>query len=321
MRNFRKFIPMLLAALLLAAPVAQAKVLKPFILGHTPATTNMATAVKSVKAALGRHGFKVVGSYSPFSGATVIATSHPALTEAAAKVKNGGFGVAQRVSVTKIKGKLQLGYVNPEYLGTAYGMGKLEPVSTALKKALGAVQEYGSRGVNENDLKPGKYHYAMFMPYFEDVTLLNKFKSYGEAVKEIEANLAKGAGGTKKVYRIDIPGKEISVFGVAIPVGDDAAYNKAVEEAKKNFTEATASNAVDTDKAILNIIDFGPIRSTAYLPYELMVQGKNVIALAGRYRIAVHFPDTKMVGKHGFTKIMSAPGGIKDALEAVAGGD
>lgn len=321
MLKIRSMMLMALAGFLLAAPVAQAKVLKPFILGHTPASKDMAVAVKSVKAALTKNGFKVVGSYSPFSGATVIATSHPALTSAAAKAKNGGFGVAQRVSVTEVKGKLQLGYVNPEYLGTAYGMGKLEVVSAALKKALGAVKEYGSKGVNENDLKPGKYHYAMFMPYFEDVTLLNKFKSYGEAVKEVEANLAKGAGGTKKVYRIDIPGKEISVFGVAIPVGDDAAYNKAVEEAKKNFTEPTATNAVDTDKAILDIIDYTDIRSTAYLPYELMVQGKNVIALAGRYRIAVHFPDTKMVGKHGFTKIMSAPGGIKDALEAVAGGD
>ncbi|MBE9516056.1 MAG: hypothetical protein IME93_03660, partial [Proteobacteria bacterium] len=270
--------------------------------------------------ALRKNGFTIVGSYVPFDGATVIAASHPALTAAAVKTKNGGFGIAQRVSVTKVKGKLQVGYVNPEYIGTAYGMGTLEVISAALKNALGAAQDYGSKGVNSNDLKPGKYHYAMFMPYFEDVSLLNKHKDYATAVQVVEANLAKGAGGTKKVYRIDVPGKEISVFGVAIPVGDDAAYNKAVEEAEKNFTEHSASNAVDTDKALLEIIDFEAIRSTAYLPYELMVQGKQVIALPGRYRIAVHFPDTKMVGKHGFTKIMSSPGGIKDALEAVAGG-
>jgi len=41
--------------------------------------------------------------------------------------------------------------------------------------------------------------------------------------------------------------------------------------------------------------------------------------MRGRYRIAVHFPDTSMAGEHGFTKIMSSPGGIKNALEAVAG--
>ena len=69
----------------------------------------------------------------------------------------------------------------------------------------------------------------------------------------------------------------------------------------------------------MDIIDFQDIRSTAYLPYELMVQGNQAIALRGRYRIAVHFPDTSMAGPHGFTKIMSSPGGIKKALEAVAG--
>jgi len=33
----------------------------------------------------------------------------------------------------------------------------------------------------------------------------------------------------------------------------------------------------------------------------------------------LNFPDTKMYGEHGFTKIMSAPWGIQLALEAVAG--
>jgi hypothetical protein len=70
----------------------------------------------------------------------------------------------------------------------------------------------------------------------------------------------------------------------------------------------------------MDIVDYQEIRSTPYLPYELLVQGDQAIALRGRYRIAVHFPDTSMTGKHGFTKIMSSPGGIKDALKAVAGG-
>lgn len=311
---------MCISSLMLLAPVAQANLLKPFVLGNTPASNEMGATVDAVKAALTKNGFKVVGSYSPYENATVIAASHPDLTDAAARTKNGGFGVAQRVSVTSVKGKLQVAYVNPEYLGTAYGMGKLEKISVALKAALGAVQTFGSKGVHEDDLAPGKYHYAMFMPYFNDVYLLKTHKDYATAVQVVEANLAKGAGGTKKVYRIDIPGKEISVFGVAIPVGDDEAYRKAMETAKKNFDEnPTADNAVDTDRAIMEIIDFQPIRSTAYLPYEIMVQRGKITSLAGRYRIAVHFPDTKMIGEHGFTKIMSAPGGIKRALEAVAG--
>jgi len=63
------------------------------------------------------------------------------------------------------------------------------------------------------------------------------------------------------------------------------------------------------------------LRITAALPYEMLVQGGEVIALRGRYRIALHSPDTKMAGAHGFSKIMSAPGGIKAALTDAAGGE
>ena len=97
---------------------------------------------------------------------------------------------------------------------------------------------------------------------------------------------------------------EVSVFGVGITKGD-----------------GPISGAKDTDREILHIIDFGEYRATAYLPYEIMVKGNEIIALRGRYRIAVHFPDTSMMGAHGFTKIMSSPPGIKRALIAVGGGD
>jgi hypothetical protein len=132
--------------------------------------------------------------------------------------------------------------------------------------------------------------------------VLNTYPDYETAIKTVEENLAAGKGGTVKVYRIDLPGKNISVFGIGIPEGD-----------------GPDSGAKDTDKEILDIIDYKEIRSTAYLPYELLVSGDQAIALRGRYRIAVNFPDTSMAGKHGFTKIMSSPGGIKKALKAVAG--
>jgi hypothetical protein len=37
--------------------------------------------------------------------------------------------------------------------------------------------------------------------------------------------------------------------------------------------------------------------------------------------MAVHFPDLPMMGKHGFTKLMSAPGATKDALEELVEAD
>ena len=281
---------------------AQAEVLKPFVLGNTPAG-NMEEVAAYAKAQLADQGFTVVGSYSPFPNAMVICASHPDISTAAAKAKNGGFGAAQRVAVTEVDGKLQLTYVNPAYLGTAYGLGKLETISAKLTAALGHEQEYGSeKGIKEEDLGPGEYHYKMLMPYFDDIDVLNTYQDYETGVKTVEANLAAGKGGTVKVYRIDLPGKDVSVFGVGIPQGD-----------------GPDSGDKDTDKEILDIIDYQDIRSTAYLPYEIMVQGNQAIALRGRYRIAVYFPDTSMAGDHGFTKIMSSPGGIKNALEAIAG--
>ena len=281
---------------------AAAESLKPFILGDTP-PGDLKLATESVKTKLTQQGFEIVGSYSPFAGAMVVCVTNNDLKTAAAKVPNGGFGAAQRVSVTDVKGKIQVAYVNPIYLGTAYGMGKLEDISAKLKAALGAVKSFGSeKGIAEENLAPGKYRYAMFMPYFADVDSFMEHPDYKTAVETVEKNLAAGVGGTKKVYRIDLPGKDVSVFGVGILTGD------GVDKGNK-----------DTDKEIIDIVDFADLKHTAYLPYELMVSGNRVIGLRARFRIAVNFPDTKMYGEHGFTKIMTAPWGIQLALEAVAG--
>jgi len=282
--------------------MAETAVLRPFILGKA-VPGSMTDVVNHVTAKLTEQGFTVVGTYSPFPNATVIVASHPDISTAAAKAENGGFGAAQRVAVTEVDGKLQVTYVNPAYLGTAYGLGKLESISAKLESALGHEQEYGSeKGIKEKKLGPGKYHYKIMMPYFDDIDVLNTYPDYDTAIKTVEENLAAGKGGTVKVYRIDLPGKNISVFGIGILEGD-----------------GPDSGAKDTDKEILDIIDYKEIRATAYLPYELLVSGDQAIALRGRYRIAVNFPDTSMAGKHGFTKIMSSPGGIKKALKAVAG--
>ena len=282
--------------------VAQAESLKPFILGNT-LPGDLRTVAETVKSKLTKQGFEIVGSYSPYAGAVVICATNNELKTAAARAKNGGFGVAQRVGVTEVKGKIQVSYVNPAYIGTAYGMGKLQGVSAGLKAALGAVKSFGSEnGIPEENLGPGLYRYAMFMPYFDDIDVFKNYPDHKSAVDAVEKNLAAGVGGTRKVYRVDLPGKPISVFGVAIVTGD--GINKGNK---------------DTDKEIMDIVDFSDLKHTAYLPYELMVDDKRVIALRARYRIALSFPDTKMYGAHGFTKIMTAPWGIQLALEKVAG--
>jgi hypothetical protein len=292
----------------LAAVASQAAAdevrLKPFILGSAPAG-NLEQAVAAVKSSLKAQGFEEAGSYSPYAGATVIVVTGPELKAAAAKAKFGGFGAGQRVAVTDNKGKLQVSYMNPAYLGAAYGLGKLEAVSEKLKTALGATKEFGTvDGLTAEALAPGTYHYMVGMPYFQQVDVHAKHPDYQTALAAVEKGLAAGKGGTKKVYRIDMPDRQVSVFGVAIVTGD------GIDKGDK-----------DTDREVMDIMDWQELRITPMLPHEMLVQGGEVMSLRGRYRLALHSPDTKMAGAHGFTKLMSAPGGIKAAFNAVAGGD
>lgn len=287
---------------LLVATAAQAEALKPFVLADTP-SGELAAVAAQVKTKLQAAGFEVVGSYKPYPHAVVITATNAELRAAAAAARdqNGGFGAVQRVAVTSVDGAVEVSYANPAYTGVAYGLGtKLPKTTEALKKALGAKFDYGSAGIEEARLKPGEYRYAIGMPYFNQVDVLAEHPDYKTAVDTVERNLAARQGGTAKVYRIDLP-NEVSVFGIAVATGDGAD-----------------AGAKDTDREIMDIIDAQRPRSTAYLPYELMVKGREVIALRARYRIAVNFPDLKMFGKNSFGKIMSAPDGIKTALTAVA---
>ena len=52
------------------------------------------------------------------------------------------------------------------------------------------------------------------------------------------------------------------------------------------------------------IIDFAQQKHVTFLPYELLVVGKEVRMLHGLFRIALSFPDLTM---GTFTKIMSTP--------------
>ncbi|MBT5419327.1 MAG: hypothetical protein HOK80_00395, partial [Candidatus Cloacimonetes bacterium] len=70
-----------------------------------------------------------------------------------------------------------------------------------------------------------------------------------------------------------------------------------------------------SDQVVMNKIDKANFKHTAYLCYEMVVSGNKAYALHGRFRIALSFPDLTM---GSFTKIMSAPGDIKEALKEVA---
>ncbi len=289
----------MLGMLLGALTPLRAEVLKPFILGDTPAG-NAAAVAEATKTALTKNGFEVVGSYSPYPSATIIVVTSAELKANAAMTDLGGFGAIQRVAVTQGKDKVQLSYTNPVYMAHAYRMkDDLKDVAAKLATALGRIEEFGAEGLTASKLR--KYHYMFGMEYFDEPSVLAEHGSFQEAVNAVEANLAAGKGGVSKVYRVDLPGKESAVFGVGMkaPRPDDKFMD---------------------DQYIMNEIDFRDVKSTAHLPYEMLVQGKKVYALYARFRIATSFPDLSMMGSNSFMNIMKSPEAIRKALVTAAGG-
>jgi hypothetical protein len=282
----------LIALLFSASHIAFADSLKPFVLANGSAG-DFQTAVGATRDALQQGGFDIVGEYSPYADAQVIAVTNSALKAAAAKSEFGGFGAAQRVSVTNTGSGVQVAYANPLYTAAVFRMGDgLESVASQLANALGNQETFGSKkGIAESDLRD--YHYMIAMPYFDDVDDLATFASHADAVAHIEARLDAGVAGTKKIYKIEIPGKEETVFGVGISAG--------------NGSDATVMESTDTEG----------LKHTAHLPYQILVVGNKAVSLAGKFRIATSFPDLSM---GTFMKISNAPGAIRDTLAEVAGG-
>lgn len=288
-------------ALTVTAQAASPKY-KPFVLA-SKGSGSVADTVQQVRDKLSNGGFEVVGSYSPYNDATVIVVTNDALKNNAAASEFGGYGAIQRISVTKVDEEVQVAYTNPIYMAYAYRMkGDLKDVAAQLEKALGKVEAYGSeKGLRAKKLR--KYHYMFGMEYFNDYDdhLLSEYKSFDEAVKTVEANLKKGVDGVTQVYRVDIPGKDEVVFGVAMKKGPEG----------DKFMD---------DSYIMSEIDFKDVRSTAHLPYEILVSGNKAYSLYARFRIAISFPDLSMMGDNSFMKIMESPEAIKKSLTKVAGG-
>jgi len=291
---------MLMVSLLSTASLADERI-KPFVLASNEAG-NMQDAITSTKDKLKTAGFSVVGEYAPYDGAHIIVVTSDELLKAAASHNRGGYVAAQRVALTDMNGKIQVSYTYPYYMAKAYRIeSDLAGVNDKFKQALGFVGYFGpDKGVK--DKKLGKYRYMFGMERFDDPYKLATHESHEKAVQTVEKNLAANVSGVSKIYRIDIPGTQQTLFGVG-------------------FKGATEDDKPQDDKYIMSEIDFKDIRSTAHLPYELLVNDKEAEALHARFRIAINFPDLSMMGSNSFMNIMSTPKALFKALKAVAGGE
>ncbi len=285
---------LLLTAFVLQPAQAEVK-LKPHVLASQQAG-NAADILAATRTSLQSAGFEIAGEYSPYKGTTVIIVTNDELKKNAAASTHGGFGAMQRVSVSTVADQVQVAFTNPVWMANVYRMNSdLSAVREQLQAALGMVRDFGAEGKTAAQLR--KYHYKIFMPYFDDPFELQSFASYDEAIKAVEAGLQAGWGGTSKVYRIDVPGKQESVFGVAL------------------------TRECSGDEFIMGKIDFAEIKSATHLPYELLVSGKDVLALHAKFRIAQSFPELSMVGENSFFSIMCAPGEIEEALGNIVKGE
>lgn len=253
---------------------------------------------QKVISALVAKGFKVTGGYfvADKSSMFVLTFSSTELRSTCLKVKERGIIATNlRVGFEKIADKTEISMINPKYmflgyLRSAYDLNKtaLDKVNNSAKEAVksvgGQLKAFGGT-LEEKELK--KYHYMAMMPYFDDPIELEEFASFEEATATIEKNLAAKKGNTKKVYSLKYKKSQKAVYGVALLDKEDGEAHFLPIVGTKHFTA---------------------------MPYEIVVEGKEVTMLHGKFRFAMYWPDLTM---GTFTKIMSTPGDVEDILEGL----
>jgi len=293
----------LLVSMLLAGPVAAESTYQPFVLASIN-ESGLDEQTEATVSALEQAGFTVAGQYSPIEDSNVIVATSPNLQAVAALSDRGGYGAGQRVSVSLRDDKTEVVFINPLYIQHAYRMeGDLLSVYDQLTQALGHMEEFGAEK-KMTAKKLAKYHYMIGMARFDDPSELGSFESHEAAIAAVENGLAVEGDPLTLVYRIDIPGKDQTVFGVGMKATSDADEEVEIDAAHQ-----------------MAIVDYEGYSKVAYFPYEVLVNGNDVEALHMRFRMAVHFPDLSMMGEHGFTKLMAAPPATEDALEEMVEAD
>ncbi|MDZ7803872.1 hypothetical protein [Thiohalophilus sp.] len=295
---------LLIGLMLSFSLTASAAELKPFSLAGI-ADSEMSRVVSDVQGRLERGGFEIIGTYRPYDGAHIFAVTSERLKNVARQSDYGGFGAVIKVAVTEVANQqggkqIQVSYNNPEYIGLAYNMGsRLAQVKRRLGQAIGFDRDFGGDGIDEDKLPSYNYTFGLedFYGFFDFVD----HGSHAQAVRKVERGLATNNFGIGQVYKLKVPGKQQVVYGLSLQAD--------VEEQK--FLN---------DKFVMDVIDHQPLRRTAHLPYEIMVNGSKVIALHPHFRLAVMFPDLRMFGEHSFGRLMDLPYVYEEFFTQAVGG-
>jgi len=259
--------------------------------------TDITDVTAKVKEAIKLGGFEVIGEYHPGENNDlyVICFTNNKLRNLSLEFKDrGALASVLKAGLVNKDGKITLSIINPEYMFLAYWGNQLNGQESELTKIsdetkaafspMGELVTFGGN-IEKDDLID--YHYKMMMPYFDDPEDLEDYDSFEEGLKIIRDNLNKGKGNTVKVYEQVFADKKIAVFGVGL------------------------LNKEDGEAEFLPIIGEDNI---ANMPYEIILQDTEATMLAGKYRIALFWPELTM---GTFMKIMSTPGDIEDTMESL----
>lgn len=258
----------------------------------------MNEAVGTVSTLLEEEGYEIIGHYQPGDNSelyVLVFTSDEIKTFCQKSMDRGMLAAAMKVGFQLDEGKISVSMVNPEYLFYAYFQEQMNEPSfkeEALSISLKVKSFMGEESLQEpfgGDLKVDKlikYRYMAGMPNFRKAVSLAEFDSFEDGLVTIRNGLSKG-GSSQKVYEIINANKKIAVFGIGL---------------------------MDQEKGEAHFLPIIGEAHVAAMPYELILQGNKATMLHGRFRFALHWPELTM---KTFTKIMSSPGDVEDALKSL----
>lgn len=287
----KKFI---LSTLALVTAVLWASGISPYVKVATYSGP-MNEAVGTVTSLLEEGAYDIIGQYKPGDnpGLYVLVFTSDELKDLCKQSKDRGMlGAAMKVGFQQTDGKIIVSMINPEYLFYAYFQEKMNESSfkaEALElssKIKGIMKSEGTPVPFGGDLsadKLVKYRYMAGMPTFAKSVTLAEFDSFDQGLAAIRDGLSRG-GETLKVYEIVSSDAQTAVFGIGL---------KDKEKGEAHFLPIIGESHV------------------AAMPYELILQGNEVTMLHGRFRFALHWPELTM---KTFTKIMSSPGDVEEAM-------
>lgn len=253
--------------------------------------------VAEVVAGLEAKNFTIIGEYKPMQSDDmfVICFTRDDLQKVSLSFEDrGALASVLKIGLQKTSEGVAVSLQNPMYMFYAYfrnnidkQLEKLVGIDADAKLVLSDI--YGKLSPFGGELEANKlikYHYKMMMPYFDDPVELETYDSFEKGLAHIQSKLATSAE-VKMIYKQVFVDQKVAVFGLAL------------------------MNADEGEPEFLPIIGESHL---AAMPYEIILQGKEVTMLHGKYRIALYWPELTM---GTFMKIMSTPGDIEDAFEEI----